>query len=231
MIRVLVADDQELVRSGLVMLLDSADDIEVCGEAGNGEEAVTLAGREHPDVVLMDIRMPGMDGLAATKQLRSAEEVSAPKVLILTTFDLDEYAYEALRSGASGFMLKDTPPADLLSAVRTIAKGEAIIAPTTTRRLIERFVSAEPTESEADPVALEALTDREREVFRLIALGLSNDEIAEELVISPLTAKTHVGRVLMKLNLNNRVHAVILAYETGVVTPGSALPQSGGADA
>ncbi len=230
MIRVLVADDQELVRSGLVMLLESAEDIEVCGEAGNGEEAVTLASRERPDVVLMDIRMPGMDGLAATKQLRSVEEASAPKVLILTTFDLDEYAYEALRSGASGFMLKDTPPADLLSAVRTIAKGEAIIAPTTTRRLIERFVSAEPNETEADPAALEALTEREREVFRLIALGLSNDEIAEELVISPLTAKTHVGRVLMKLNLNNRVHAVILAYETGVVTPGSVFPQSGRED-
>ena len=220
MIRVLVADDQTLVRAGFRVLVESAPDLEVVGEAGDGVEAVELARRELPDVVLMDIRMPRMDGLEATRRIVALDRAEGIRVLVLTTFDLDEYVYEALRAGASGFLLKDTPPADLLAAIRVVAAGDALLAPGVTRRLIAEF-ARRPEPSAVTPAALAALTDREREVLALVARGLSNAEIAELLVVSGATAKTHVSRVLAKLHARDRAQLVMLAYETGLVTPGS----------
>jgi DNA-binding NarL/FixJ family response regulator len=219
-IRVLVADDQTLVRAGFRVLVESAPDLEVVGEAGDGVEAVELARRELPDVVLMDIRMPRMDGLEATRRIVALDRAEGIRVLVLTTFDLDEYVYEALRAGASGFLLKDTPPADLLAAIRVVAAGDALLAPGVTRRLIAEF-ARRPEPSAVTPAALAALTDREREVLALVARGLSNAEIAELLVVSGATAKTHVSRVLTKLHARDRAQLVMLAYETGLVTPGS----------
>ena len=219
--RVLVADDQTLVRAGFRVLVDSAPDLEVVGEAGNGAEAVELARSARPDVVLMDIRMPVLDGLEATRRIVADELLAGVRVLVLTTFDLDEYVYEALRAGASGFLLKDTPPADLLAAIRVVAAGDALLAPGVTRRLIAEF-ARRPEPSTVTPAALAALTDREREVLALVARGLTNGEIAERLVVSTATAKTHVSRVLAKLQARDRAQLVMLAYETGLVTPGSA---------
>ena len=220
MIRVVVADDQTLVRAGFRVLVESAPDLEVVGEAGDGVEAVELARRELPDVVLMDIRMPRMDGLEATRRIVALDRAEGVRVLVLTTFDLDEYVYEALRAGASGFLLKDTPPADLLAAIRVVAAGDALLAPSVTRRLIAEF-ARRPEPSAVTPADLAALTDREREVLALVARGLSNAEIAELLVVSGATAKTHVSRVLAKLGARDRAQLVMLAYETGLVTPGS----------
>jgi DNA-binding NarL/FixJ family response regulator len=217
-IEVLVVDDQELVRAGFIMILNSQADIVVVGEADNGSEAVDAVRRLRPDVVLMDIRMPIMDGLEATRILK-ASGVLDVRVLILTTFDPDEYVYEALNSGASGFVLKDIPPHDLLAAVRVVAKGEALLAPSITRRLIARFAKQlSPPERSQE---LERLTDRETEVLRLMAKGLSNSEIAEQLYLSPTTIKSHVAGVLAKLGVRDRVQAVVFAYENGVVRPGS----------
>jgi len=216
-IRVLVVDDQELVRSGFCVILDAADGITVVGEAANGEAAVRAAAAHHPDVVLMDIRMPGMDGLEATRLLARSEP--APKVVMLTTFDLDEYVYEALRAGASGFLLKDSPRADLIAAVRIAAAGNAMLAPTITRRLIEAF-ARRPAPTSPSPARLASLTAREREVLVLMARGSTNTEIAGALFVSEATVKTHVGNLLAKLGLRDRVQAVILAYETGIVVPG-----------
>ncbi len=220
MIRVVVADDQTLVRAGFKVLIDSAADIEVVGEAENGETAVASALETRPDVVLMDIRMPVMDGIEATRRI-AATDLPDTRVLMLTTFDLDEYVHDALRAGASGFLLKDTPPGELLDAIRIVAAGEALLAPTVTRRLIEEFVRA-PVTSRTPPEALDVLTDREREVLALVARGLSNAEIAEELVLSPATAKTHVSRIITKLQARDRAQLVITAYETGLVAPGNA---------
>jgi DNA-binding NarL/FixJ family response regulator len=220
MIRVLVADDQTLVRAGFRVLVDSAPDLEVVGEAGDGAEAVELARQRLPDVVLMDIRMPRMDGLEATRRILALDRAEGVRVLVLTTFDLDEYVYQALRAGASGFLLKDTPPADLLAAIRVVAAGDALLAPRVTRRLIEEF-ARRPEPSAVTPAALAALTGREREVLALVARGLSNAEIAERLVVSGATAKTHVSRVLAKLGARDRAQLVMLAYETGLVSPGS----------
>ena len=217
-IRVLTVDDQELVRAGFVALLRSDPDIEVAGEAGNGEEAIDITRKTKLDVVLMDIRMPVMDGISATRELRALPD--PPEVVILTTFDTDVYVYDAFQAGASGFLVKDTPPVDLLRAVHSTADGGTVISPPTARRLLHDLVAARP-DDRPRPDALEALTEREREVLRLIARGLTNKEIAEHLVISELTAKTHVSRILTKLNLVSRVHAVVFAYETGVVTLGS----------
>jgi DNA-binding NarL/FixJ family response regulator len=219
-IRVVVADDQALVRAGFRVLVDSATDLEVVGEAAHGEEAVELARRERPDVVLMDIRMPTMDGLEATRRITALDEAAGVRILILTTFHLDEYVYQALRAGASGFLLKDTPPADLLAAIRVVAAGDALLAPRVTRRLIEEF-ARRPEPALTTPGALAALTGREREVLALVARGLSNTEIAEQLVVSPATSKTHVSRVLTKLGARDRAQLVMLAYETGLVTPRS----------
>jgi len=215
-IRVLLADDQALVRTGFRMILDNSPDTVVVGEAGDGAEAVALASEVDADVVLMDIRMPGMDGVDATRLIR---EAGGPRVLVLTTFDLDEYVYAALRAGASGFLLKDTLAPDLLSAIRVVAEGEAIVAPTVTRRLLERYIgTGGPT---PPPVDLDVLTDREREVLGLVARGLSNAEIAASIFVSEGTVKTHVSRVLGKLGLRDRVQAVVLAYESGLVRAGS----------
>jgi DNA-binding NarL/FixJ family response regulator len=217
-IRVLVVDDQELVRSGFCVILDAADGITVVGEAANGEAAVSQAAAHGPDVVLMDIRMPGMDGLEATR-LITRDPAAAPKVVMLTTFDLDEYVYEALRAGASGFLLKDSPRHDLIAAVRAAAAGDALLAPSVTRRLIEAFARRPPETSPA-PSRLASLTARERDVL-LLARGRSNAEIAVGLFVSEATVKTHVGNLLAKLGLRDRVQAVILAYETGIVVPGA----------
>ena len=220
-IRVLVADDQTLVRAGFRVLVESAPDLEVVGEAGDGAEAVELARQALPDVVLMDIRMPRVDGLEATRRIVALDQAEHVRVLVLTTFDLDEYVYAALRAGASGFLLKDTPPADLLAAIRVVAAGDALLAPGITRRLIAEF-ARRPEPGAVTPAELATLTDREREVLALVARGLSNAEIAELLVVSAATAKTHVSRVLAKLQARDRAQLVMLAYETGLVTPGSA---------
>jgi len=228
-IRVLVVDDQELVRLGFCVILDAADGITVVGEAANGEAAVAQVAAHEPDVVLMDIRMPGMDGLEATRLItrgpaarRSAGSGPAtpPKVVMLTTFDLDDYVYEALRAGASGFLLKDSPRHDLIAAVRAAAAGDALLAPSVTRRLIEAF-ARRPPETAPSPSRLASLTARERDVLLLLARGRSNAEIAAVLFVSEATVKTHVGNLLAKLGLRDRVQAVILAYETGIVVPGS----------
>jgi DNA-binding NarL/FixJ family response regulator len=219
MIRVAVVDDQALVRSGFVVLLRSAPDIDVVGEAANGRDAVDLVARERPDVVLMDIRMPELDGLEATRMI--VREGVDTRVLILTTFDLDEYVYGALRAGASGFLLKDTLPEDLLAAVRVIAEGEALLAPRITRRLIENFAQ-QPERATIEPnPALSTLTERENEVLGAVARGLSNAEVAEQLFMSHATAKTHVSRLLTKLGARDRAQLVMLAYEAGVVIPGT----------
>jgi DNA-binding NarL/FixJ family response regulator len=218
-IRVAIVDDQALVRAGFVVLLRTADDIEVVGEADDGEAALELVSRERPDVVLMDIRMPTMDGVEATRRITSDERLSSTRVVILTTFDHDEYVFDALRAGASGFLLKDTLPADLLSAVRVVAGGEALLAPSVTRRLMESFVQRSAATTKA-PEGLDLLTPRETEVLQAVARGLSNTEIADTLFMSHATAKTHVSRLLTKLNARDRAQLVMLAYEAGVVTPG-----------
>ena len=217
-IRVLLVDDQELMRVGFRMVLGAQEDMEIVGEAGNGEQAVKLAEELRPDVVLMDVRMPVLDGVEATKLIT---EHGLAKVLVMTTFDLDEYALSALRNGASGFLLKDTPSVQLVAALRSVASGDAVVSPSVTRRLLDRFLGPGGGELR-DASVLEVLTDREREVLLLMAQGLSNTEIAGRLFLSEATVKTHVGRVLAKLELRDRVQAVVLAYETGLVRPGEA---------
>ena len=216
-IRVLLVDDQPLLRTGFRMILSGEPDLTIVGEAADGASGVEAARRLQPDVVLMDIRMPGMDGIAATRALAGPGVENPAKVLILTTFGLDEYVVEALRAGASGFLLKDAPPEDLVDAIRIVAAGEALLAPSVTRRLLDRVASRLPPATENAIPALSELTDREMEVLKLIARGLSNAEIAEKLVVSETTVKTHVSRVLAKLEIRDRVQAVILAYETGLV--------------
>ena len=213
-IRVLVADDQSMVRAGFRMLLADEDDIEVVAEASNGLEAVDKAARFRPSVILMDVRMPELDGLQATRRILAADDT--PRILILTTFDLDEYVFEGLKAGASGFVLKDDSPEQLLAAIRTVAAGEALLSPTITRRVIEKFVHISRP---APPKEFEELSERERDVFRMMARGLSNAEIGHELHISETTVKTHVTHILQKLNLRDRVQAVVLAYQTGVFEP------------
>jgi DNA-binding NarL/FixJ family response regulator len=220
-IRVLLVDDQSLLRMGFRMILDAQPDIEVVGEAADGATGISMTSTLHPDVVLMDVRMPGIDGIQATASITAAGQAS--KVLILTTFDLDEYVFAGLKAGASGFLLKDAPPAELLTAIRTVAGGEAVLAPTATRRLIDQFVPLLPDPgqpSDRDAV-LSKLTDREQAVFTLLAAGRSNSEIAGELHLSQGTVKIHVGRILAKLDLRDRVQAVVLAYESGLITPGN----------
>jgi DNA-binding NarL/FixJ family response regulator len=217
-VRVLIADDQQLVRTGLNVILDSEPDIEVIAEASNGHEAVRIARELRPDVAVMDIRMPDLDGIEATRQITAQSHEPRTRVLMLTTFDLDEYVFEALRAGASGFLLKDVPAHQLADSVRMIAAGDALLAPAVTRRLIEQFVAAAP--AAPPPPGLDELTPRELEVFRLVARGMSNAEIAAELFIGEATVKTHLTRLLIKLDLRDRVQAVVLAYETGVVSPG-----------
>jgi DNA-binding NarL/FixJ family response regulator len=215
-VRVLVADDQALLRGSFRVLVDTAPGLRAVGEAGTGAEAVELAASERPDVVLMDVRMPEMDGIEATRRI--CADLPGVRVLILTTFDLDSYVYSALKAGASGFLLKDTPPADLLSAIRTVAAGDSLLAPTVTRRLIAEFVRR-PAPVQPPPAALDALTDREREVLTLIARGLSNTELAEHLHLSPATVKTHIGHLLAKLQARDRAQLVIAAYETRLIHP------------
>jgi DNA-binding NarL/FixJ family response regulator len=219
-VRVLIADDQQLVRAGFAMILSTYADIEVVAEATNGNEAVRLAASLTPDVVLMDIQMPGLNGIDATKRIVGGGQTTHTRVLILTTFDLDEYVYDALRAGATGFLLKDVPPEQLVAAVRTAHQGDALLAPSVTRRLIEEFTQPRQPASVAT-TQLEQLSPREAEVFLLLARGLTNQEIAAELVVGENTVKTHVARILAKLSLRDRVQAVVLAYETGIVTPGS----------
>jgi DNA-binding NarL/FixJ family response regulator len=214
-IRILLVDDQELVRTGFRMVLDAQPDMTVVGEAGDGLAAVTLLRSTEADVVVMDVRMPRLDGIEATRRICQAGD--RPRVLMLTTFDLDEYAFAALKAGASGFLLKDVPPEELLFGIRSVHSGDAVVAPSTTRRLIDRFAPMFPTDVARDPPNLAGLTSREREVLMLIAQGLSNTEIAERLFVSEATVKTHVGRVLAKLGLRDRVQAVVFAYETGLV--------------
>ena len=220
--RVVVADDQTLVRAGFRALLDAQPDIEVVAEAADGAQAVERTRREQPDIVLMDVRMPLMDGLEATRRITSTDGLQGTRVIVLTTFELDEYVFGALRAGASGFLLKDTDPPDLLKAVRVVAAGEALLAPRLTRRLIEAFVAqertAQPPVTEGDQ--LDELTPREREVLALVGRGLSNTEIADKLILSPLTAKTHVARLFSKLDARDRAQLVVVAYETGLVVPG-----------
>ena len=218
MIRVLLADDQALVRAGFRVLLDSAADIEVVGEASSGEQALTLAKDSRPDVILMDIRMPNMDGLEATRRIVANRDMRGVRVLILTTFEVDEYVFEALRSGASGFAVKDIEPAELLQAVRVVARGDALLSPTVTRRLIAEF-AGRPEQRRVAATDLDVLTEREREVMALVAAGRTNHEIAAELFISPATAKTHVSRAMSKLGARDRAQLVVLAYETGLITP------------
>ena len=218
MIRILVADDQMLVRAGFRALLDAEDDVEVVGEAADGEQAIKLTARHRPDVVLMDIRMPGVDGLEASRRILADPALEGVRVVILTTFEADEYIFEAIRLGASGFLVKDTEPADLIRAIRVVAGGESLLSPGVTRRLIAEFAKRAKA-----PLALPAigeLTEREREVMGLVALGLSNDEIAQRLVVSPATAKTHVSRIMIKLGARDRAQLVVYAYESGMARPG-----------
>jgi len=217
-IRVLIADDQALVRSGFRLVVETRPDLEVVGEAETGADAVTLARELEPDVILMDVRMPGLNGIEATRQIVASG--STARILVLTTFDLDEYVYEAVRAGASGFLLKDVRPGDLVDAVRLVAAGNALLGPTVTRRLLERFAADAPPATDDGAVA--RLTEREREILRLLAAGLSNAEIAEQLVLSETTVKSHVSSVLRKLGVRDRVQAVIVAYDSGLVRPGGA---------
>ena len=222
-LRVLIADDQALVRAGFRMILEAQPDIEVVGEAADGETAVDLAKRHRPDVILMDVRMPGLDGLEATRRLiDTAQPGHVPRIVILTTFDLDEYVYAAIQAGASGFLLKDVSPEHLVGAIRTVAIGDALLAPSITRRLIERYAHTRSGVTDV-PDVLAMLTPREVEVFRLVARGMSNVEIAEHLVVTEATVKTHVAGILGKLGLRNRAQAVVLAYESGVIRAGAAL--------
>jgi DNA-binding NarL/FixJ family response regulator len=216
-VRVLLCDDQALVRSGFRMVLEAREDMEVVGEAENGADALQLAARCRPDVILMDVRMPVMDGVEATRRL--ARTGTSARIVILTTFDSDEYVYEALRAGASGFLLKDVQPAQLVDAIRVVARGEALLAPTVTRRLLDRFAHTLPDSSRTSPAALAELTERELEVLTLLASGLSNAELAERLFVSETTVKTHVSSILRKLGLRDRVQAVVLAYQAGLVRP------------
>ena len=218
MIRALLADDQALVRAGFAALLDADDAIEVVGEAGDGDEALRLARSLRPDVVLMDIRMPGLDGLAATRMIAADEALAAVRIVILTTFDLDEYVFEAISSGASGFLVKDTEPVELIRAVRVAAGGDALLSPRATRRLIAEFATR--AKDPGPTSELDRLTEREREVVALVAEGLSNEEIAARLIVSPATAKTHVSRAMVKLGARDRAQLVVLAYESGLVRPG-----------
>ncbi|MBB4979688.1 MULTISPECIES: response regulator [Streptomyces] len=223
-IRVIIVDDQAMVRAGFAALLSAQPDIDVVGEAPDGRQGVEVARSAHPDVVLMDVRMPELDGLAAAREILHPPVgvTHRPKVLMLTTFDVDDYVYEALRAGASGFLLKDAPPADLIAAVRVVAAGEALLAPSVTRRLIADFAASRPApRRDATALRLNGLTPRETEVLELIARGLSNQEIAESLVLAEQTVKTHIGRVLAKLDLRDRAQAVVFAYESGLVTPGT----------
>jgi DNA-binding NarL/FixJ family response regulator len=217
-IRIVLADDQPLVRAGFTMILGAEDDMTVVGEADDGAGAVALAASTRPDVVLMDIRMPGVDGLAATRQIAADETLAGVKILVLTTFELDEYVFEALRCGASGFLVKHTQPGDLVRAVREVARGEALLSPSVTRRLIAEF-TARPPRPALTPVTMSVLTEREREVVALAAQGLTNDEIAAELVISPATARTHVSRAMVKLQARDRAQLVVFAYQSGLVRP------------
>ncbi|MDJ0394057.1 response regulator transcription factor [Rhodococcus sp. G-MC3] len=217
-ITVFIVDDQELMRMGLAMVLDAQDDIEVVGEAADGESAIVGVAELEPDVVLMDVRMPGIDGIGATSKIMELRTRS--RVLVMTTFDLDEHVLGALRAGASGFLLKDTPPDDLVSAIRSVAAGDAVVSPKVTKRLLSRLMSEESVLTR-DPVMLDTLTGRERQVLQSLATGLSNAEIASHLVLSEATVKTHVGRILTKLGVRDRVQAVVLAYETGLVRPGT----------
>ncbi|HXP56371.1 MAG TPA: response regulator transcription factor [Streptosporangiaceae bacterium] len=218
MIRVVLADDQPLVRAGFAMILGAEDDLAVVGEADDGAAAVRLAEQTRPDVVLMDIRMPGVDGLAATRQISQDEALAQVKILVLTTFELDEYVFEALRCGASGFLVKHTQPGDLVRAVREVARGEALLSPSVTRRLIAEF-TARPARPALAPPSMGVLTEREREVVALAALGLTNEEIAAELVLSPATARTHVSRSMVKLQARDRAQLVVFAYQSGLVSP------------
>jgi DNA-binding NarL/FixJ family response regulator len=220
-IRVLIVDDQSLVRAGFRMILESEEDVEVVGEAADGEQALTAVAELEPDVILMDVRMPNVDGLEATRRLLEGK-TEGPRVLILTTFDLDEYVYEALRVGASGFLLKDTPPEQLVEAIRVVANGDALLSPVITRRVIEEFVRRPPASARKPPPELDELTARELEMLRYVARGLSNAEIAKEAYVSETTVKTHIAHILMKLHLRDRVQAVVFAYENGVVAPGGA---------
>ena len=222
-VRVLIVDDQSLVRAGFRMILDAESEIEVVGEAADGLEAVIAARDTAPDVILMDVRMPNVDGLEATRRLLDGKS-EGPRILILTTFDLDEYVYEALRAGASGFLLKDTPPEQLVEAIHVVASGEALLSPSITRRVIEEFVARPPESVRKPPEELSELTARELEMLRYLARGLSNAEIAKEAFVSETTVKTHVARILMKLGLRDRVQAVVFAYETGIVQPGGTAP-------
>jgi DNA-binding NarL/FixJ family response regulator len=215
-IRVAIVDDQDLVRAGFRALISSSSMFEVVGEAADGEQAVELARSENPDVILMDIRMPEMDGLEATRAITSSDGLENVRIIILTTFDLDEYVHDALRAGASGFLLKDTSPGELLHAIEVVAAGDALLAPAITKRLIENFAGRPPVK---EPPSLDALTEREREVLVLVGQGLSNQEIAAQLSISPATAKTHVSRILMKVGDRDRAQLVVTAYETGLITP------------
>lgn len=220
-VRILVADDDQLVRAGLRMMIESQDDLAVVGEAGDGDEAVRMASQLRPDVVLMDIRMPGVDGIEATRRITSAanldEQPEGPRVVILTTFELDEYVYEAVRAGASGFLLKRTPPEDLLDGLRVVSDGGALLAPSVTKKLMSEFARSTEQRRELDDARLARLTNREREVLVLIGHGLSNGEIAADLFVAESTVKTHVKRILMKLEVRDRVHAVVLAHESGLV--------------
>jgi DNA-binding NarL/FixJ family response regulator len=217
-VRVLLVDDQELVRTGFRMVLDAQEGIEVAGEAGDGRAALEVLRSTSADVVLMDVRMPKMDGIEATRHICAAPD--SPKVIILTTFDLDEYAFSALKAGAAGFLLKDAGPEQLIEAIRAVSSGDAVVAPSTTRRLIDQFVQHIPDEETASDSALDTLTAREGEVLKLVARGLSNGEIAQQLYVSEATVKTHVGRILAKLGLRDRVQAVVFAYETGLIRSG-----------
>lgn len=218
MIRILLADDQTLIRAGFRALLDAEPDMAVVGECGTGQDAVRLAAREHPDVVLMDIRMPNGDGLEATRQIMAAKDLAGTRIIILTTFELDEYIAEAVRAGAAGFLVKDTEPEELLRAVRVVHDGDALLSPSVTRRIMAQL--AVQSRAAKPPASLNQITEREREVLRLVGEGLNNAEIAERLFITPLTAKTHVSRIMTKLLVRDRVQLVVLAYESGLVRPG-----------